>query len=313
MIEREGGELTLPTFIVIGVAKAGTTSVYRYLDQHPEVYVYPLKGTNYFGYDDALHWRWPEEGPAPRLRNFRVKTFDEYRNAFAGANGEHAIGEVSPQYFHCPTAAEKIAARLPEVKLVAVLRNPAERAYSGFLMRVRRGERVGSAREELHPRSGHVLDGFYFRRLERYFDAFPRDQIKVYVFEEFRRDPRATMRDMFRFLDVDTGFVPDTSAKHNPANVPRSRVANRLFYHPRTIRTAKAVLPSAAQDWARRVRALNLDTPPRLPGDLRAALLDIYRPDVLRLEELLQRDLSIWLDPPAGGDADGDLRLVAAS
>ena len=70
--------MTLPTFIVIGVAKAGTTSLYRYFDQHPDVFMYPEKGTNYFGYEDARDWKWADEGEPPLLRHFRVESFEEY-------------------------------------------------------------------------------------------------------------------------------------------------------------------------------------------------------------------------------------------
>jgi len=205
-----------------------------------------------------------------------------------------AIGEVSPQYFRSPTAAQRIREVIPDVKLVASLRNPAERAFSGFLMRTRRGEQVKSAREELTSEASHVREGFYFTRLKRYFDAFPRDQIKVYLFEEFKRDPGRTMADLFAFVGVDANFTPDTAPQYNPANVPRSRVVNRLIYHPAFIKTTKAILPPAAYSFARRVRQLNLSPPPRLRDDLRSELLEMYRDDIAKLEELLQRDLTIW-------------------
>lgn len=288
--------MTLPTFIVIGVAKAGTTSLYRYLDQHPQVFMYAEKGTNYFGYEDARAWKWHDEGEPPLLRNFHVRTFEEYEEAFAGATDEVAIGEVSPQYVRCPTAAERIRERIPDVKLIANLRNPAERAFSGFLMRARRGEHVGSARQELTAESSHVRESFYHTRMKRFYDAFPREQIKVYIFEEFRRDPQRTMEDLHGFIGVDTSFAPDTSPRHNPANVPKSRSLNRLFYHPKAIRTAQAVLPVRVHGLAKQVRKLNLRPPPTISPELRADLLALYRDDILRLEVLLERDLSIWLE-----------------
>ncbi len=286
--------MTLPTFIVIGVAKAGTTSLYRYLDEHPQIYMYRNKGTNFFGWEDARAWRWTDEGEPPRLRHFHVKTVQDYIAAFADAAEGMAIGEVSPQYFRSPTAAQRIREVIPDVKLVASLRNPAERAFSGFLMRTRRGEQVKSAREELTSEASHVREGFYFTRLKRYFDAFPRDQMKVYLFEEFKRDPGRTMADLFAFVGVDANFTPDTAPQYNPANVPRSRVVNRLIYHPAFIKTTKAILPPAAYSFARRVRQLNLSPPPRLRDDLRSELLEMYRDDIAKLEELLQRDLTIW-------------------
>lgn len=291
-----GENVTLPTFIVIGVAKAGTTSIYRYFDQHPQVYMYPEKGTNYFGYADARDWQWWDEGDPPLLRHFQAKTFEEYEAAFEGATDELAVGEVSPQYFRSPTAARRIRESLPEAKLIASLRNPAERAFSGFLMRRRRGESVRTAYEELTPAASHVKEGFYYRRLKRYFDEFPRDQLKVFLFDDFRRDPGRTMSELFDFVGVDSSFVPDTTPKHNPANLPKSRLANRVLYHPRVIRTAKTLLPVPAHGLAKRARQLNLKASPTLPDDLRGRLLEIYREDILQLEELLERDLSLWLE-----------------
>jgi hypothetical protein len=288
--------MTLPNFMIIGVAKAGTTSLYRYLDQHPQVFMCPVKGTNFFGYEDARAWKWTDEGDPPLLRNFQVKTIEAYEATFAGASDEIAIGEVSPQYFRSPTAARRIHECIPDVKLAASLRNPADRAFSGFLMRTRRGEVVKSMYEELTPEASHVMEGFYYKRLKRYFDIFPKHQIQILIFEEFKQDPAKAVVDLFDFLGVDTNFVPDTSTRHNPAGVPKNRLLNRLFFDPALIRTAKLVLPESVQRIAKRVQQQNLKTPPKPPADLRAKLLDLYREDILKLEALLDRDLSIWLN-----------------
>jgi len=288
--------MTLPNFMIIGVAKAGTTSLYRYLDQHPQVFMCPEKGTNFFGYEDARAWKWTDEGDPPLLQHFQVKTFEAYEAMFAGASDEIAIGEVSPQYFRCPTAARRIHEGIPDVKLVASLRNPADRAFSGFLMRTRRGEVVKSSYEELTPEASHVREGFYYKRMKRYFDIFAKHQIKIYIFEEFKKDPAKVVVDLFDFLGVDTNFVPDTSTRHNPAGVPKNRLLNRLFFDPTLIRIAKSVLPESVQRMAKRVQQQNLKPPPKSPADLQAKLLDLYREDILKLEALLERDLSIWLD-----------------
>jgi Sulfotransferase family len=289
--------VTLPTFIVIGVAKGGTTSIYRYLDQHPDVFMCPDKGPNFFGYEDARNWQWHEEGEPPLLRHFKVSTLEEYEALFADVTDERAVGEVSPQYFRCPTAARRIREAIPDVKLVASLRNPADRAFSGFLMRTRRGETVADAHVELTAESSHVKEGFYYTRMKRFYEAFDREQIKIYLFDEFRKSPADVVRDLLGFLGVDTGFVPDTTVKHNPANVPRSALLNRILYRPRVIRAAKAVLPARLEKTAKRLRQRNLSPAPSFPADLRAELLDYYREDILRLEELVGRDLSGWFEP----------------
>lgn len=287
--------MTLPNFMIIGVAKAGTTSLFRYLDEHPQVYMCSEKGSNYFGYEDALNWKWDDEGKAPALRHFQARTFEEYQALFDGVTDEIAIGEASPQYLRCPTAAQRIHDCLPHVKLVASLRNPADRAFSGFLMRTRRGEPVRSIAEELTPEASHVREGLYYKRLKRYFDLFPKEQIKIIIFEEFKQNPAATVSELFEFIGVDPNFSPDTSVAHNPAAVPKHRLLNRIYYHPTVIRAAKKLFPESIQDLGRKLRDMNLQKPPKFPAEVRAKLLDYYRTDILQLEELLGRDLSIWL------------------
>ena len=289
--------MTLPTFIVIGVAKGGTTSIYRYLDQHPEIFMCPDKGPNYFGYEDASDWHSHDEGEPPLLRHFKVTNLEEYESLFGGVTNDRAVGEVSPQYFRCPTAARRIREAIPDVKLVASLRNPADRAFSGFLMRTRRGEAVADAHVELTAESSHVKEGFYYARMKRFYDAFDRKQIKIYLFDEFRKSPADLIRDLFGFLGVDTSFEPDTTVRHNPANVPKSALLNRILYQPRVIRGVKAVLPAPLEKLAKRLRQRNLRPAPSFPPDLRATLLELYREDISRLEELIDRDLSVWFEP----------------
>ena len=287
--------MTLPNFIMIGVAKAGTTSFFHYLDQHPQIYMCPIKATNFFGYEDARNWKWMEEGDPPLLRNFPVRTVEEYEASFAGASTEIAIGEVSPQYFRCPTAAQRIHDSIPNVKLIVSLRNPADRAFSGFLMRTRRGDAVKGFYEELSPQSSHVKEGFYYRRLKRYLDIFPKDRIKIYLFEEFRKEPARIVANLYEFLGVATNFVPDTSTRHNPAGIPKIRLLNQLFFHPTLINIAKSVIPENIQGMAKRVQQQNLKAAPKLPAELRAELLNHYREDILKLQELVDHDLSVWL------------------
>jgi len=288
--------MTMPNFIMIGVAKAGTTSIWRYLDEHPQVYMAPIKATNYFGYEDARDWKWTDEGDAPMLRNFPVHTLEEYEAAFAGARDELAVGEVSPQYFRCPTAAERIHAALPGVKLVLSLRHPAERAFSGFLMRTRRGDIVKGFQEELTVESSHVKEGFYYKRLKRYLDLFPREQMKIFLFDDFKKDPAGLTRDLYAFLGVDTNFTPNTNVRHNPGAVPKVRWLNQIFFNPRVINLTKTLVPAGLHDRLKQVQQMNLKPTPRLPAEVRADLIRLYREDILRLQGLLDRDLSIWLN-----------------
>jgi hypothetical protein len=287
--------MTLPTFIMIGAPKAGTTSYFHYLDEHPEIYMFPEKHTNFFCYDDALNWRWTDEGKRPSMDEFHAKSIEEYEAGFAGATDEIAIGEVSEKYIRCPTAPQRIRECIPDVKLVASLRNPVDRAFSNYLMWARFGKNMKSLDEELSPETNPIKGGRYFHRMKRYYDLFPRDQIKVYIFDELKTDPVKVMQDLYAYLGVDPTFTPNTAVRHNRAAVPKVRIVSRIFHHRGLTRAAKTLLPTGVVRLAKKVREKNMTAPPELPDDLRARLLDYYREDILKLEELLNRDLSIWL------------------
>lgn len=296
----------LPNFLVIGAAKAGTTSLYRYLEQHPDVFMSAIKEPRFF----ALEGR-PVEfcGPGDeRVYDETATTLEGYRRLFARAGRARAVGEASVLYLPHPRAAAAIAGRIPDARLIVVLRNPAERAYSAFLYRTRDGYeplRTFEAALADEPRriaagwyyGWHYRDqGFYHRHLRRYFERFDRARIRVHLHEDLVRDPLGVVRDLFAFLGVDPDFRPDVSVRHNPSGRPRNARIQRWLTRRHPLKEAiKRVVP---EQWGHRVIArvqrVNLERPPLRP-DTRAALTDGYREDVRQLEALLGRDLSHWL------------------
>ena len=123
--------MKLPNFVVIGAAKAGTTALYWYLQEHPEVFMSPLKETNFFAYGVDPEGRLLYGDP--ELHRFPIKNLDAYADLFAGAGDEKAVGEASPIYLECPEAAGRIQQLLPEARIICGLRDPVDRAYSDYL------------------------------------------------------------------------------------------------------------------------------------------------------------------------------------
>ncbi|MDP6150009.1 MAG: sulfotransferase, partial [Gammaproteobacteria bacterium] len=124
---------SLPTFLVIGAPKCGTTSLYHYLDQHPDVYLSPVKEPQYFAFaGQQLDFR----GPGVTINN-AVTELADYRKLFSGASVEKAIGEASALYLSVPGTAERIRAQIPDVRLIAILRRPADRAFSSYMHLIR--------------------------------------------------------------------------------------------------------------------------------------------------------------------------------
>ena len=298
--------MTMPNFLVIGAAKGGTTALHRYLAQHSQIFVSRRKELRFFPFEGGRpDCRGP--GDAADAASFTT-TLDEYRAHFVGSEGFPARGESSPLYLYMPKSAERIRHYLPEAKLIAVLRHPAERAFSQYLMIRRDGlETLGFA-EALAAEDRRVADGwghrwhyrrrgFYAAQLKRYFDRFRREQLRVYLYEDYVADPAGMMRDVFRFLGVDDSFVPDMSVRHNESKFPRSRALQVFLTEPRRAKNLlKPLLPAGC---SRRIgdhlRRRNL-TRPRLSEEARRRLIEVYREDIVELQGMLGRDLSGWLE-----------------
>jgi sulfotransferase family protein len=291
--------LSLPNFLVVGANRAGTTALYSCLSQHPDIYMSQLKEPSFFvlygGRPDPSRW---DNG---LFKDVMVHSFTAYRALFAGASGHKAIGEASTGYLTHPAAPARIKSHLPGARVLAILRNPVDRAFSNYVQyRALQLERGRSFRVILGRRPewsqgpgrfGHryVVLGYYARAVRRYYETFGRDRVRIYLYEDWAARPREVLADIFRFLEVDNSFIPDVSQRHNESIVPRSRVlAARLdrYWPPEgDVRTAAV---------ARWLRAWNR-RPMRLTPTDRRALVEVYREDVLELQQLLDRDLSAWL------------------
>jgi hypothetical protein len=220
----------LPNFLVIGAAKSGTTSIYHYLKQHPQIYMCPANETNFFALDrDTLeaHFRGP--GDRETVERHAIKDLEAYRSLFLDARGYSSVGESSPLYLYSPIAAQKIYHSIPDVRLIAVLRHPVERAYSNYISYLQVGlEPIQDFIHALVAEEQRVLAGwgpwpfwhyralgFYSVQLKRYYDLFPFDQIQVHLYEDLKMDGAGTLKKIFAFLDADANFIPDTSHRYN--------------------------------------------------------------------------------------------------
>lgn len=304
--------MTMPNFLVIGAMKSGTTSLHHYLRQHPEIYVSAVKEPSFFAFEGStLEFDGPEGRSRTRrlMKRYFVTDVDAYGALFGGVAGEKAVGEVSPLYLYDGGAPNRIKRYVPGAKLIAVLRHPAERAYSAFLYLSRDGrEPLRDFAAALRAEDARIRGnwewiwhyrtmGLYHAQLGRYFDAFARDQIRVYLYEDLQSDPVALLQDVFGFLAVDASFTPDMSARHNPSGIPRSTMLLRLMNRPNAVRNVlRPIVPPRLRRLLRaHVEARVLAPPPPLDGEIRRELIRAYSDDVRKLEHLIGRDLSRWL------------------
>jgi hypothetical protein len=290
----------LPNFIVIGAAKAGTTALYWYLAEHPAVFMSPVKETNYFAY--GLNENGGLLYGDPDVHRFPIKTFPEYEGLFADAGGAKAVGEASPIYLECPEAASRIRQRLPAVQLICSIRHPVDRAYSDYLMYLRRrGRRFDPPRELTpgadwaRPSSRWMQVSRYHVQLARYFTAFPRSQIHVSLFDDLKRNPAGVVQNVYQVIGVDPAFVPDFDTPHAIGGMPASRLLEGLFTASAISMAIRPWVPKQATNWVKRLRKRNMREAPPLPAELKQTLTAHFRDDIRKTSDLIGRDLQHWL------------------
>lgn len=271
----------LPNFLIIGAPRCGTSSLARYLRVHPEVFLAVPKELRFFDreFDRGLGW---------------------YQERFAAVDGERAVGEASPSYLYRAEAVERMAATVPNARLIAILRDPVARAYSHYWMERMRGRERRSFAEavdaELHAGAGvsrsaeatglaYLDRGRYLSQLERVGQHYPRSSLLVLVFDDVVADPAESYRKVCRFLAVSDTFVPPLlGTAVNPSVAFRSLGLRRL---------AKQ-LPDPARRVVERINTRSFRYPP-LDAELRARATAYLEDDTRALGIWLDRDLSSWM------------------
>ena len=295
-----------PTFIIIGAARSGTTALYDLVRQHPQVFMSAIKEPNYFAFEgEPLDWC----GPGNEFVNNSVARWEDYLALFADAPVGAAIGEASPLYLWAPDAARRLKARLPDVKMIAVLRNPIEQAFSHYLYAraqmieplddfeaalAAQPERLAAHWQPLFQYSSFPR---YSEQLQRFLAEFPAEQLRIFLYEDYRTDPRAMLRQIFAFIGVDPDFEPDVAHETNMGGQPRHKWLQELVMRPNPLATfASLIVPTGARRAIRDiVSRRNLKRDKMSPNAVES-LKKILRDDILQLQDTVKRDLSHWLE-----------------
>lgn len=305
----------LPTFVIIGAGKSGTTAIHEYCDQHPEVFMTAVKETNFFELEGKKINYTPEEDPE-RLHHYpqSINNLEDYKALYRAAQGnEKAYGETSPMYLYGKNAPANIKKYVPEAKIIAILRNPVDRLYSRFLHLSRDGNEPTKNFEDALDQStiwwrrdDLVKEGFYYTHLKRYYELFEPNQIKVFLYEDLKKDSDQLMRDLFTFIGVNPDFKPQLDVEYNVSGKPKNPLIDKLIgANSILLRTAKTVAPgiisklkgsAQAQKMLTDIRKKNLDRSP-LSTEVKGKLIEeVYKDEITKLEQLIHRDLSKWLE-----------------
>jgi Sulfotransferase domain len=291
------GEFSMPApnFLLIGPQKSGSTSIHYYLKQHPDIYLPQIKELGFFN---------------ERYRRRQAITFEEYCRFFDDVTNETIIAEICPQYLARPESPVLIKQYLPDVKMLAVLRNPVDRIISAYKMQTRNNMVRDSFEVLLQKRLDGSLPpqneslfniGFYATHLKRYHGIFPKEQLKVMFYEELQTDVHGFLVKVFDYLGVRSDIKIDTDIRYNSSSYPRSMKMYSLY---RTIRDDLGVprflreyLPKPMVKIAQKVaeRTLLGDHPYKASAETRQKLKEFYRDSILELQDYLQVDLAHWL------------------
>lgn len=301
--------MVVPNFLIIGAPKAGTSSIYHYLKQHPEVYMSPVKEPHFFSFEnEEINFQGP--GDRERLQG-TVTRWEDYLKLFASVGNEIAIGEASTTYLGNSKAPQRIKHYLPQVKLIAILRNPVDAAYASFLHLVRDGDetlpdfalalqqepaRISKNWEDIWHYKNR---GFYYSQIKRYFDLFEREQIQVYRYEDWQNNPQNILTQIYQFIGVKTDFKPDMSVRHNVSGMPKNATLNRLLLKPNPLKsTFNFFTPKPLRNsMATYLKKWNFNgyQKPKLSIEIKQKLTQEYREEITKLQDLIEQDLSIWL------------------
>ncbi len=283
---------TMSDFLVLGAQRCATSWLYFCLKEHPEVFMPYIKEIGYFTthHDKGVDW---------------------YRRYYKQRAGQKAAGDVTPNYIFHEKAAERIAAELPDAKLIVTFRNPSERAFSQYLKHVRAGAVKGDFEAALKENDQYVKRGFYFSQLERYLKLFPKERLLVLLYEDIQADPRTHLKRIFSFIGVDENFVPSSAARVVPSEdlatgmmAPMSGATGFLRKSGMgwavDVMKKSPLLPladkirqrfGAAPKKAERSRAVEKTA---MSPETRARLNALFAEENEKLGKYLGRDLSFW-------------------
>lgn len=315
----------IPNFFLVGAPKAGTTSLYHYLDQHPDIYMSPIKEPNYFATEIRPELFADEMRPGvdADLRDLQhylhgsmtkkrfggmVTDWDDYVRLFQNVKAEKALGEASVCYLWSKTAAANIQARIPDAKILMILRNPVDRMFSQYLELVSEGHTRLSFRKYIDVRLNYreaklrepylelVLSplGFSAEDVKRYLDRFPRENVRIFLYEDYEKDPAGLLAETFLFLGVDASFVPDTSQRQMQPRVPRSLVIGQFLKKRGLWQRAAKLSPPALRPLLKKI-AEKPRAGVTVTREDREFLQRYYRDEIRKLQALLGRDLGDWL------------------
>lgn len=292
LVRREKG--MLPNFLIIGAEKSATTWLYSKLKKHPGIFMPRTKELHFFNkYRSNLEMK----------DNYVKLGLNWYKNFFKDCNGQKAVGEATPMYLCDSYAPARIKETLGDIKLIAILRNPVDRAYSHYWMARSKGYTDLTFEEVVEQKTDKFIKrGLYYKQIKRYLKYFDRDDMLIILFEDVIKCSEKVLKEIYRFLEVDTEFIPsNVNESENVSGEYKSLLLLKMIsgvtkFFRRKVRMGFVVDFFKKIGFANFLKQLNkreLDYPDMDDG-LRKKLVDYYKEQNKNLADLLDEDLRCW-------------------
>lgn len=315
----------VPDFIMCGAMKCGTSTIHGILRKHPDILM-PNKEIGFFDIDNMLQhndFTFKKNGKwyFQNIENNYHKFWDWYSAQFVGEHKNKVIGEDSTTYLASPRAAQRIAIQNKKVKIIIMLRNPVKRTYSHYWHLFRSGRATLSFEDTLLYNPYEILSrSQYFEQLKVYFDLFPRENIKVILFEDFLKDKKATLNEICDYIGIDSSQLPKDALElhNNPSRLPKfhkmqllvnskmrgmisKRYMGALPVSPleKNTQSVEIEKPKGKRSLFKTIyQTINpviITAPPKMSEGTERFLTEYFKNELQGLNELLGRDvLSIW-------------------
>jgi hypothetical protein len=308
-----------PNFFIVGAAKSGTTSLYHYLDQHPDVYMSPIKEPHYFCKDIrcadfdtsyqknvCLDVKKYLGGQTLEKKHIAfIEDQEEYLQLYRDVTNQKAIGEISNGYLYSTVAAENIYQFNHDAMIVMVLRNPIERAFSHWAMDLRgndvyRKSFVGAIEDDLAKKEKgwgknhlYIELGLYYEQVKRYLEVFPEKHILILRYDDLKCNSQSFVTELFDFLEI-AHLDIDTNKRYNSASIPLYPKFTSLIKQIRLNHLATKMLPKTWKNNITKAMSNNENLPKLSKNDI-DAIKKYFIDDINKLEKLINWDLFAWL------------------
>jgi hypothetical protein len=284
-------------FFIIGAPKSGTTSLYHYLDEHPQVEMSTQKEPDYFS-DVAIQKQGLYYG------NNRIDTVEKYYSLFNVEGMNVIFGEASVSYLFYKNVASDIKKYNVNAKIIIMLRNPIDRAFSHYLMDYRLGLVSDSFEEIIYKTSVNKKAHLYYqqyiqiseyaKQIARYHKEFDADKIMLIDYEDFKKDVGKIVKSVYNFLGINEEYRSETNKKHNTFTMPKNRLI-RFIYSFVFIRNILTFLFPDSLVKSIRLALFKQNKKPKLSDDTREYLKHFFKDDIMEVSQLLHKDFSKWI------------------